>query len=132
MAPIDSRVVHGILWRIPTLVLLISFLIPSMGVMLNHHFPERDPYHSHLTNVAKHSHIGLVEHTHRDLDIPLFSTPVFLSKNLGMGSAGTHIDLLKTESQAPRAPLELTNLSILNIEFYEGANIIVEIPPPIL
>ena len=119
MAPIDSRVVHGILWRIPTLVLLISFLIPSMGVMLNHHFPERDPYHSHLTNVAKHSHIDLVEHTHRDLDVPLSSTPVFLSKNLGMGSAGTHIDLLKTESQVPRAPLELTNLSILNIEFYD-------------
>ena len=86
MALIDSRVVHGILWRIPTLVLLISFLIPSMGVMLNHHFPERDPYHSHLTNVAKHSHIGLVEHTHRDLDVPLSSTPVFLSKNLLVGS----------------------------------------------
>ena len=132
MSLIDSRMLHGILWRIPTLVLLISFLIPSMGVMLNHHFPERDPYHSHLTNVAKHSHIGLVEHIHRDLDVPLSSTPVFLSKNLGMGSAGVHIDLLKTESQVSRAPLELTNLSILNIEFYEGANIIVEIPPPIL
>ena len=128
MVLIDSRVTHGILWRIPPLVLLISFLVSSMGVMLDHHFPERDPYHSHLTHVANHTHIGLVEHTHPKSDIPLPSTPGFVTKDLGLGSAGIHIDLLKTEHQVPRAPLELGNLLISNIAFYKDATSTVEIP----
>ena len=132
MELIDSRVAHGILWRIPPLVLLISFLVPSMGVMLDHHFPERDPYHSHLTHVAKHTHIGSVEHTHPKSDIPLPPTVGFVTKDLGMGPAGMHIDLLKTEHLVPRAPLELVNLSISSIAFYKDATSIVEIPPPIL
>ena len=103
-----------------------------MGVMFNHHFPERDPYHSHLTHVAKHTHVGLVDHTHPESDIPLPSTPVFVTKDLGIGPAGIHIDLLKTEHRVPSAPLELSNLLISNIVFYKNATSTVEIPPPIL
>ena len=131
MTLIDSRIIHGILWRIPPLVLLISFLIPSIGVMLNHHFPERDPYHSHLANVAKHTHISFVQHIHQKSDIPVSSTPIFLTKDLGMGSTGIHIDSSKTGSIVPNAPLKLTNLSTLTINLYKGVTSTVEIPPPI-
>ena len=132
MALIASGVAHGVLWRIPPLVLLISFLFPSMGVMLDHHFPERDPYHSHLTHVSKHTHLGLVEHTHPESDIPLPSTAIFVTKDAGIGSTGIYIDLLKTEHRVLRAPLVLSKLSILKIVFYKDITRTVEIPPPIL
>ena len=132
MSLIASGVAHGVLWRIPPLVLLISFLFPSMGVMLDHHFPERDPYHSHLTHVSKHTHLGLVEHTHPESDIPLPSTAIFVTKDAGIGSTGIHIDLLKTEFFVPGAPFELNNLWILKKALYKEAISTVEIPPPIL
>ena len=103
-----------------------------MGVMLNHHFPEIDPYHSHLTHVAKHNHIGFIEHVHNESDILIFPTTVILSKELGMGPNGIHADLSGIDSQVRNAPLELTNLSTLKIDLYKGLTSTVEIPPPII
>lgn len=126
-----DRVSHAILWRIPPVLLLISFLVPSMGVMFNHHFPEQNPYHSHFANGLKHSHVVSSEHTHGKTNDLAFNNVALLVKKIGMHTIGTYIDLIYFEIHIPSPPFELIKSPVLTIDIHDERNISVETPPPI-
>ena len=126
------RLSHAILWRIPPVLLLIFFLAPSIGVMFSHHFPEQNPYHSHFADGLKHSHSVLGEHTHEKANASPSYNGALLVKNVGMSTSGIHIALICFETQVPSPPFSLAKSSILTMDIYDGSNINVETPPPIL
>jgi len=127
-----ARLPHAILWRIPPVLLLISFLVPSMGVMFNHHFPDQNPYHSHFANGLKHGHVVSGVHTHGRASDSTSSNVVLLVKNVGMSTLGAHIGLIYSEIYIPPPPIALIKSSILTIDIHDERNITVETPPPIL
>lgn len=127
-----SRLSHAILWRIPPVLLLISFLVPSMGVMFNHHFLEQNPYHSHFANGLKHAHVVSDGHSHWEGNGLVASNVPLFVKNVGMSTAGAHIDLIYSEIHVPSPPFALIKSSILAIDIHDEKNIAVETLPPIL
>ena len=127
-----ARWSHAILWRIPPVLLLISFLVPSMAVMFNHHFPEQNPYHSHFANGLKHAHVVSDEHSHGEGNGLVASNVALFVKNVGMSTAGAHIDLIYSETHVPSPPFALIKSSILAIDIHDEKNIAVETLPPIL
>jgi hypothetical protein len=54
------------------LFVVLSLALSSLGPMLDHHFPERHPGHSHLyfgTATVDHNHVFERVHSHRALDL---------------------------------------------------------------
>ena len=47
------------------LTLLVSFLVPAVGPLMDHHFAERQPAHQHLGLVGDHVHDYGANHAHR-------------------------------------------------------------------
>jgi len=127
-----ARLAHAILWRIPPILLLIFFLVPSTGVMFNHHFPDQNPYHSHFANGLKHAHVVSGEHTHGKANDSTSSNVALLVKNVGMSTVGAHIDLICSEVHIPSPLVALVKSPILTMDIHNERNIAVETPPPIL
>ncbi len=127
-----ARLAHAILWRIPPILLLIFFLVPSMGVMFNHHLPDQNPYHSHFANGLKHAHFVSGEHTHGKANDSTSSNAALLVKNVGMSTVGAHIDLICSEVHIPSPLVALVKSPILTMDIHNERNIAVETPPPIL
>lgn len=50
--------------HLPSLLLLLSLALPSMGPLVDHHFAERQPGHKHLTSVSYHIHTAASGHFH--------------------------------------------------------------------
>ena len=126
-----ARLSHAISWGIPPVLLLIPFLVPSMGVMFNHHFPEQNPYHSHFANGLKHAHVVSDEHSHGEENGLVSSNVALFVKNVCMSTAGAHIDLIYSEIRVPSPPFALIKSSIL-IDIHDEKNTAVETPPPTL
>ena len=127
-----ARLPHAILWRIPPILLLISFLVPSMGVMFNHHFPDQNPYHSHFANGLKHVHVVSGEHTRGRANDSTSSNVALLVKNVGMSTVGAHIDLICSEVHIPSPLVALVKSPVSTMDIHNERNIAVETPPPIL
>ena len=49
--------IHGVLWRIPAILLSLAVLAPAAWTLFDHHFIERNPDHDHLVASTAHNHI---------------------------------------------------------------------------
>ena len=54
------------MWRIPPIFLTLSLFTFSIGLLFDHHFVEKHPYHTHLS-FSYHNHASLFsEHSHEE------------------------------------------------------------------
>lgn len=62
---------------LPSLLLLISLALPSIGPLIDHHFAERQPGHKHLASLSYHTHAADGRHFHPStLEGPGSSDPI--------------------------------------------------------
>jgi len=79
--------VYSIMWRLPSLVMSMVLLGPSLLFHFDHHMVERYPEHSHFIQGQSHTHSNKLSHFHeKDSDI---SVDVFVNTNSAFMSFGT-------------------------------------------
>ena len=49
---------------LPSIILLIGLIVPTVGPLVDHHFADRQPGHNHLLLVSDHLHAVDGQHSH--------------------------------------------------------------------
>ena len=72
----SKAVFASVLWRLFPVVMGLLVLTPYVGVLLDHHYLDKVPFHSHPVGVSSdHQHSALT-HDHNDLNLE-FNVPTF-------------------------------------------------------
>lgn len=58
------RIVKSTTARLPVLLLLLALILPTVGVLVDHHFAERQPSHLHIGVYGDHLHFFGAHHVH--------------------------------------------------------------------
>ena len=87
MHRLKSHIVHSIMWRLPSLLMSIVLLSPSILFHFDHHIVELYPEHSHLIQGESHTHSNRLNHFHENDSV--VSVEVFMNMNSSFVSFGT-------------------------------------------
>ena len=99
--------VHSMMWRLPSLVMSMVLLGPSLLLHFDHHIVERYPEHSHFIQGQSHTHSNKLIHFHGKDSV--ISVDVFVNTNSAFMSFGTGSQYmsdmkLKPQKESTKSP----------------------------
>ena len=120
----DMKSVKSTVVRLPVLLLLLTLLLPTFGVLADHHFAERQPSHLHIGAYGDHLHLLDASHAHYQGAVPsnagnqqppsaIYNYDGALTIAIGVAMVGTRIDTV--------AEFEPTSLYVFPLPHYPRA-----------
>ena len=123
------HMVHSIMWRLPSLVLSMVLLVPSLFFHFDHHIVELYPEHSHFIQGQSHTHSSKLNHFHENDSV--ISVDVFVNTNsafMGFGTWSRYMSDMRIKPQ--KEPTKYLNGTYCDIDEPIILFLHPELPPP--
>ena len=80
------------LFQVISWALYGALLFPTVGPLVDHHFAERHPHHTHIVTNSQHSHYHNSPHSHLPKEIPPTNDSIYTYDGLMAGSLLITVD----------------------------------------
>ena len=124
--------IHSILWRTPTILIVLAVLAPMFWVLFDDHFMERHPGLAHLMPSHQHAHVYESPKNHRHgPDSSQVQRGAYFSDDRVMSANLWHIDTLLDDIRAVRRFTSVRQFLLEDSPLPQGLLLPPNTPPPI-
>ena len=124
----SKAIFNAVLWRLLPTFVGILVLTPHLGVLLDHHYLDDGPMHSHIMAVGTKHHHFVTTHDHNDPNL-IIETPTFY-KN-GFANSGFCTDYQCVHTDLVTGPTGHFNVTLARNDFLRKTYLSPELKPPI-
>ncbi|MCL0105214.1 hypothetical protein M1N90_00450 [Dehalococcoidia bacterium] len=123
-----NAICPDILWRLLPIFVGILVLTPYLGVLLDHHYLDNGPMHSHFMAVGTNHHHVITSHDYNDPDL-IVETPIFYKNSFA--NTGFCSDYQSVYTDLVAGPTGHFNVRLVRNDSLQKTYLYPELKPPI-